>query len=126
LIAGSAAITAFSSRTPRRENNDYLFGRAGYTGFSCGKAALDTQVAIPAWKLHDLRRTFASRIADQLDVLPHLVEALLNHIKKGLEGVYNKAEYMKQKREALIRWGDHVEALVSAELPKVVPISKAA
>ena len=111
---------------PRRANNDYLFGRAGYTGFSHGKAALDTQVVIPAWKLHDLRRTFASRIADQLDVLPHLVEALLNHIKKGLEGVYNKAEYMKQKRDALILWGEYVDELVSAELPKVVPIQKAA
>jgi hypothetical protein len=31
------------------------------------------------WRLHDLRRTVATRM-NELGVLPHVVEAVLNHI----------------------------------------------
>ena len=126
LVPLTKQMLAVIYSVPRRANNDYLFGRSGFTGFSTSKAALDAQVAIPAWKLHDLRRTFASRIAEELDVLPHLVEALLNHIKKGLEGVYNKAEYMTQKRDALIRWGEFLDAKLGVEPANVVPMAKLA
>ena len=126
LVPLTRQMLAVIYSVPRRANNDYLFGRSGFTGFSTSKATLDTQTAIPAWKLHDLRRTFASRIADELDVLPHLVEALLNHIKKGLEGVYNKAEYVAQKRDALTRWGEFLDAKLCVEPANVVPMAKLA
>ena len=40
----------------------------------------------------------------EADVAPHIVEALLGHIsgdKGGVAGIYNKAAYREQKREAL-------------------------
>ena len=42
-----------------------------------------------------------------------MVEAVVNHIsghKGGVAGVYNKAAYAAEKRQAMARWGDHVAA----------------
>jgi hypothetical protein len=39
--------------------------------------------------------------------------------------VYNRGLYVAEKRDALVRWGDHVEALVTNGHRKVVPIKRA-
>jgi hypothetical protein len=103
---------------------DFVFGTAaiGFCAYADGKAALDARIAgarqiaepMPAWVLHDLRRSVATHMADS-GTQPHIVEAVLNHIsghKKGVAGVYNKAAYAVEKRTALLRWGTHVMAAV--------------
>lgn len=53
-----------------------------------------------------------------IGVLPHVVEAVLNHIsgaKAGVAGIYNRATYAREKREALDLWAAHVLALASLE-----------
>jgi len=67
--------------------------------------------------LHDLRRTVATRMAD-IGVLPHVIEAVLNHIsghKAGVAGVYNRSQYGPEKRQALDLWAAHVEALAAGK-----------
>jgi len=67
--------------------------------------------------LHDMRRTAATRMAD-LGVLPHVVEAVLNHVsgyKAGVAGVYNRATYAPEKRQALDLWAAHIEALLAGK-----------
>ena len=73
---------------------------------------------MPAWRLHDLRRTMATRMGD-LGVQPHVIEAVLNHIsghKAGVAGVYNRSSYAEEKRAALELWGRHVDALYGGKL----------
>jgi integrase len=97
----------------------------GFSGWSKAKVTLDARIAaalradgrepMAAWVLHDLRRSAATRMAD-LGVLPHVVEALLNHVsghKAGVAGVYNRASYWNERRQALDLWAAHVEALVA-------------
>jgi integrase len=101
-----------------RTNDAFVFGRFG--GWSNEKAALDRAILasrdgkpIPHWTLHDLRRTCATGMAE-LGVLPHIIEAILNHIsghKGGVAGVYNRARYEGEMREALVKWGNYVEGL---------------
>jgi integrase len=99
----------------------------GFSGWSKAKAALDKRVAqaraeaglepMTAWTVHDLRRTADTRMHD-LGVLPHVVEAVLNHVsghKAGVAGRYNKATYAAEKRQALDMWGAHVEAVVAGK-----------
>jgi integrase len=114
----------------------HVFGSGGpYRTWSNPKAALDARIAaqagavqllqgtaqaasIPRWTLHDLRRTAATGMADKLGVMPHVVEAILNHIsghKAGVAGVYNLARYEAEAREALQRWADYIDALASGE-----------
>ena len=99
----------------------------GFSGWSKAKAALDKRIALAraeaglepmaSWTVHDLRRTADTRMHD-LGVLPHVVEAVLNHVsghKAGVAGRYNKATYAAEKRQALDMWAAHVEALVAGK-----------
>ena len=116
-----------------REGRDLVFGsRAGpFSGWSKAKAELDarmlaalkaergTKAVLEPWRLHDLRRTAATRMGD-LGVQPHVVEAVLNHIsgsKAGVAGVYNRSAYRDEKRAALALWADRVASLVSSKPP---------
>ena len=123
---------------PRRNGRDILYGdgprrsgdgHRGFAGWSKSKAALDERIAealgqpLPHWTVHDLRRSAATVMADRLCVLPHIVEAILNHVsghRAGVAGVYNRARYATEMREALQRWTQHVEALPAPKLGKVV------
>ncbi|MDF0523402.1 integrase arm-type DNA-binding domain-containing protein [Bradyrhizobium yuanmingense] len=113
----------------RRNGRDFLFGdgpqrsgdpHRGFSGWSKSKTALDARIAkargepLPHWTVHDLRRSAATVMADRLGVLPHIVEAILNHVsghRAGVAGVYNRARYAAEMREALERWAQHVAAL---------------
>ena len=52
---------------------------------------------------------------DRLGILPHVVEAILNHVsgsKGGVAGVYNKALYLRERVDALNLWADHLTSIV--------------
>jgi integrase len=69
---------------------------------------------MPEWRLHDLRRTIATRLSE-MGTAPHIVAELLGHVgdhKSGVAGVYNRAQYEREKFDALKTW----EARLMAEL----------
>ncbi len=75
------------------------------------KERLDQRAKIQPWRLHDLRRTCATGMAE-LGVQPWITEAVLNHVsghKAGVAGIYNRAKYADEMRSALQRWADWVE-----------------
>ena len=66
------------------------------------------------WRLHDLRRSAATGMAE-IGILPHVIEAALNHVsdhKSGVAGVYNQARYEREMRVALGLWAEHVLSIV--------------
>jgi hypothetical protein len=49
-----------------------------------------------------------------LGILPHIIEAVLNHVaghKAGVAGICNRARYAAEVRDALSRWSAHVASL---------------
>jgi integrase len=112
---------------PKR--GDYLFGSTGYNGWSAAKRDLDERlVGVGEWRLHDLRRTVATWLAEH-GVEPHIVEAVLNHYsghRAGDAGTYNRAPYAKQMRAALALWNDHLRTLVEGGERKVLHMRKGA
>jgi hypothetical protein len=55
---------------------------------------------------------------NDLGVAPHVVEAVLNHVgrhKEGIAGIYNRATYLPERRQALDLWGVRVAALAAGE-----------
>ena len=105
----------------RREDRDYVFGIArasgGFAGWSAAKRKLDQSVGFEDWTLHDLRRTVATQMAE-LGVQPHIIEAVLNHVsghKGGVAGVYNRATYDREKRDALEKWATHIRIAIAQE-----------
>jgi integrase len=102
-------------------------GRSPVSGWSKIKRRLDEAMKIPPWRLHDLRRTAATGMAE-IGIAPHIVEAALNHVsgaKAGVAGTYNRAAYADEKRAALERWALHVQGLVSERPANVVKMRKA-
>jgi integrase len=61
---------------------------------------------------HDLRRTASTHLA-RLGIRDEVREAVLNHRKRGLRGVYNLYEYDREKREALDLWTNAVISAVA-------------
>jgi integrase len=104
----------------------------GFSGWGKAKEKLDARVAeakelLEHWTVHDLRRTVATRMAE-LGVQPHIVEAVLNHVsghKGGVAGIYNRATYDREKREALNLWAEHLMATVEGSAATVVPLKRA-
>jgi len=126
----STQAHAIIERQPKRKGRDFVFGigEAGFSGWSKSKERLDQALLskrkaadrrakpLPSWRLHDLRRTAATGMTE-LGVLPHIVEAVLNHVsghKAGVAGTYNRARYEAEVRDALSRWAAHV-----ANLPRL-------
>lgn len=101
-----------------RRDAPHVFGlRDGpFSGWSKAKAQLDAAVGkIEPWRVHDLRRSVATGMAG-IGALPHVVEAALNHVsgtKAGVAGIYNRADYAPEKREALQAWASHLKVVVA-------------
>jgi integrase len=76
------------------------------------KTALQDQ-EIPAFTIHDLRRT-ASTLLHEEGWSSDVVEKALNHTIGGVRGVYNRAEYAEQRKEMLQFWADYIDGLAPA------------
>ena len=98
-------------------------GLASTSGGSTRRSLAQSEVM----GLHDLRRTVATGMADRLAIAPHIIEAILNHAerhKRGVAGIYNRATYLAEKKQALERWGDYVMALIEGRDVNVVPMQR--
>jgi len=69
-------------------------------------------VKIDEWRVHDLRRTVRTGI-DKLGTLPHICEAVLNHLSPKLVRTYNRNTYENEKRTALNNWAQHLKVIVA-------------
>ncbi len=93
-------------------------GKGDFSGWSKAKESLDERLELDGpmdhWTFHDLRRTATTWMNDVQHVDPHLVDAIISHVsgatsgKAGVAGIYNKAEYIEKKRQALDAWADYV------------------
>jgi integrase len=89
-----------------------LLGTKPFQEFSRAKRVLDQLSGVTGWRLHDLRRTCVSGMA-RLGVAPHVADKILNHQSgtiSGVAAVYQRHEFLAERREALERWGVHVAA----------------
>jgi integrase len=122
----SAPAQAVIADLPRIVDADLVFTikRQPITGFSRMKERLDKASSVTDWTLHDIRRTVASGL-QRLGVRLEVTEAVLNHRSgstAGIVGVYQRHDYAVEKRDALARWADHVDALVSGKKANVVTL----
>ena len=89
-------------------------GRTPVSGFSKAKARLDAMLGadFPAWRLHDLRTAFATQMAEAGES-EAVVDRILNHVASvsaasAVARVYNRAEQLPQRAQALDRWANVV------------------
>lgn len=104
---------AILRETPRFPNTDYVLTTTRKTpisGFAKMQRRLSDEAEVEGWRLHDLRRTAATGMA-QAAIPPHVVEKVLNHVSgsiSGIAAVYNRWAYDAEKSSALDRWGNRL------------------
>lgn len=84
-------------------------GNTPPSGFSRAKRRLDDLSGIKDWRLHDLRRTVVSHMADNgVDAL--VADRILNHVASSTLGTvqrtYQKSQMLPQRQAALDKWGN--------------------
>jgi integrase len=121
------------------KGQDLLFsgnGKTPVSGFSSAKTRLDRHMLralqevhedaqLAPWVLHDLRRTATTGMA-RIGIAPHVADRVLNHQAgtiRGVAAVYNRFEYLYERKAALQAWGRFVESFVRpAPSNNVVPL----
>lgn len=73
------------------------------------------------WSPHDLRRTFATHLAG-LGVAPHVVERCLNHTMQGVMAVYNRHDYLPERKLALDAWGAELERIFAGPVGNIIDL----
>src|SRR5262249_13759391 len=132
LHEGPLSALALTLRGPQIGTHIFSTGRPS-SGFSRLKAALDchllaarreknrTANAMPEWRLHDIRRTVRSGMAE-LKVRPDVAERVLAHVPGGVDAVYDRHQYRDLKRAALELWGRHLMGIVEGRPANVVDL----
>ena len=97
-------------------NQELVFTTTGKTpvsGFSKAKKQLDKISSVNDWRLHDLRRTFATVATETLGYEPVVVDRVLNHVSgsvKGIAAVYQKGQYLDKRKVVLDAWANYVQS----------------
>ena len=130
MLALPPVANAILASVPERE---FYFGtRTGgpYNSWGYDKARLDARIkcvtgrALPRWTLHDIRRTIRTGLG-RIGIQPHIAELVINHVKGGIQAVYDKHTYQREIDAALVAWAGHVLDLVEGRERKVMPIRAA-
>lgn len=99
------------------------------TAIAEARAKHGTAEPMPDWTFHDFRRTGVTWLAGA-GFPPHIADRLLNHVQgtiRGVAAVYQRNEFLPERRAALDAWGAHVAAMGEGrELPgKVADLAAA-
>jgi integrase len=119
---------------PRRSEQACVFGGSdrGYCAWSYSTLRLNNRIVeaegkplAPPWRLHDLRRTMRSGLG-RLGVAPHVAELCINHVRGGVEAIYDRHKYQREIGAALALWSDYIESITSGTERKVVALARPA
>lgn len=99
--------------------------RAGGRSDGKGKRteAMSKYFGLPRWTPHDLRRTAATKLSE-LGCPDEIIDAILNHAKKGVIGIYNRNKYDLEKQEWLTKWAEYLVRLIEPAKPPLQEIKK--
>jgi integrase len=133
-LPGAAIDILEAMKATKFAHSDYVFtgtGRSPVSGFSKVKRQLDALItaengdAIPAWRLHDMRRTGASKMP-RIGVALPVVEKVLNHTSgsfAGVVAVYQRHDFQDEKRHALETWAQFLARLASGDDNVTEPVA---
>jgi integrase len=120
-----------SALAARPAGSQWVFSTNGsrpISGWSKAKARLDQTIVrhrllenvepayLTPWRLHDLRRSFATLACDALNIDPAVADRCLNHVgastRSTISRVYGRSEFFEQRKDALSRWSELIQAAV--------------
>jgi integrase len=121
----SAAAQQELSKLPKHAGTDFAFSMDGHSalgGFTRRKRVLDQASGVTGWTLHDLRRTARSLMA-RAGVQSEHAERCLGHVISGVEGTYNRHDYVNEMRIAYEKLAVLIAQIVDPQ-PNVVAMTR--
>jgi integrase len=123
VIPLSNTVVEVISKVPKMKGCDFVFTPDGVlpiAGFGSRKEDFDKlmleqlrkisggDTSLQRWTLHDLRRT-ARTMMSQAGVSSEHAELCLGHVKRGVEGTYDRYQYRAEKGQAFAKLAELVE-----------------
>jgi len=110
------AVAMFEELRALSSGSQWVLPSRGSLRKPISKSTLNTVVRgldldVQDFVIHDFRRT-ASTHLHEAGFNTDWVEKALAHEQKGVRGVYNRAEYLSQRREMLQWWADFVDTQI--------------
>ena len=116
LVPLTSEMLAILNEMPRFNSGEFLFsaswGKAPLAGFSKPKQRLDKRMGVSDWVVHDIRRTVRSHFS-ALPVEQHVRELAIGHALKGLHKVYDRYEYLDERRRCLELWQRRLSGILN-------------
>ena len=105
---------------PLFDGGDHVFsttdGAKPVNGFSKAKARIDRLSGVTDWKFHDIRRTMRTHLS-ALAIEDRVREAMIAHAAPGLHRVYDKYEYLDEKRRGFGLWEQRLRGILTPKPP---------
>jgi len=109
-----------SLMSQRDSSNRFVFtttGTAPVSGFGRMKKRLDILSGVEDWRLHDMRTSFATHLAES-GIDEGVVDRVLNHIASASSAstvarVYNRAHRLKDRALALDHWASYLAPTIN-------------
>jgi integrase len=107
----SAAAQDLLAKIPR--NDEFVFTLHGQrSGLVVARSTLGATAGVEGWTLHDCRRT-ARSLMSRAGVPNDHAERCLGHVIGGVRGVYDRHEYLEEKRKAFEALARMIEGIVA-------------
>lgn len=118
------AVAMFEELKSLASGSEWVFPSRGDLKQPIAKSTLNVAVRALAvdvrdFVIHDFRRT-ASTHLHEAGFNSDWIEKCLAHETKGIRGVYNRAQYVDQRREMLQWWADFVDSQIQDGRGKVI------
>lgn len=118
------AVAMFEELKVLASDSDWVFPSRGDLKQPIAKSTLNVavralEIDVRDFVIHDFRRT-ASTHLHEAGFNSDWIEKCLAHETKGIRGVYNRAQYVDQRREMLQWWADFVESQIQDARGKVI------
>lgn len=75
----------------------------------------EEKMPVEHFTVHDLRRTCRSLLASN-GIAGHVAERCLNHKLKGVEGIYDRYDYLNERKEALTQIANSIEPIINVNI----------
>jgi integrase len=115
LVFSTTGVTPISGWSKAKARLDSLIAKARRNVAIEGGVEPDT---MPAWRIHDLRRSFATLACDVLHIDPIVADRCLNHVgastTSSISRVYGRSEMIDQRRAALNAWAKLLTTAVAS------------
>ena len=130
VIPTGPMVMEILTKLPRWKGGDFLFSNNGGLKSvwmnSIVKDRIDLRARVYSWCNHDLRRTMRTHLSEIPTIPEHVREAMIAHKRRGIVGVYDRSEYVNEKRAGFGAWEARLRGIVEPPPPNVVHLRPAA